>query len=143
MQKEILINNIKFWVSQNIIYCKLYDDSDVNCSNYDVEDIFYEAISILSDGNYLPIIFNFREINYSFSVKLFKFLSKNSKIKSSVLSEAFVVKNNRQKLLLYFSVLFSNSRKHSSVYKDSDLAIKYSNKSYTVFNSISGKVVNC
>lgn len=56
MQKEILINNFKFWVSQNVIYCKFYDDSDVNYSNYVVEDIFYEAISILSDGNYLPII---------------------------------------------------------------------------------------
>ncbi|WP_452229748.1 DUF7793 family protein [Lacinutrix sp. MEBiC02404] len=136
MRNEILINNIKFWVDQKIVYCKLYDDSDVDYSDKDIQDIFCEAISLLSDSAYLPVIFDFKEINSVLSVKLFKLLSSNIKIKSAVLSKAFLVKNYKHKILLSFYVMFSDSNVPNLIFKDPDLAIQYSNQNYAIFNSV-------
>jgi hypothetical protein len=136
MKDEIQINNIKFWVGQNIIYCKLYDNSNVDYSDKGIEDLFYEAISMLSDGTYLPVIFDFREVNSGLSVKLFKLLSNSVKIKSIVLSKAFLIKNYKHKMLLLFHVMFSDSNVPNLIFKDSDLAIQYSNQNYAIFNSV-------
>lgn len=136
MKDEIRINNIKFWVNRNVIYCKLDDSSNVDYSDTGIEDVFYEAISMLSDGVYLPVIFDFREINIGLSVKLFKLLSNNGKIKSIVLSKAFLIKNYKHKMLLSFYVMFSDSNVPNLIFKDPDLAIQYSNKNYGIFNSV-------
>jgi hypothetical protein len=135
MKNEILINNIKFWEDQNIIYCKLYDGSDVNYSNNNFEDSFLESISILSNGTYLPIIFNFKEIDNSALIKFFKFLSNNSKIKNAVLSKAFLVKSYKQKILLSFYVMFCDSNVPNLIFKNPNSAIQYSDQNYAIFNS--------
>ncbi|MFD2543394.1 hypothetical protein ACFSSB_13760 [Lacinutrix gracilariae] len=137
MKDEILINNIKFWLDQNIIYCKLYDDSvvDFTCKGY--EELFCKAISILSDGSYLPVIFDLSEVSSSVSVKLFKLLSNNCKIRGCVLSKVFLVKNYKQKVLLSYYMLFSDTKVPNLVFKDLSLAERYSHQYYDVFNSIS------
>lgn len=135
MKNEIQINNIKFWVDQNIIYCKLYNNSEVNYSYNDFENLFHESISKLSNGTYLPIIFNFKEIDNPLLVKLFKLLSNNPKIKNAVLSKAFLVKSYKQKILLSFYVLFSDSNVPNLIFKNSNSAIQYSDQNYAVFNS--------
>ena len=136
MRNEIRINNIKFWVDQNIIYCKFYNDFDRGYFGNGFEDMFYEAISILSNETYLPIIFDFRTINTSLSIKLFKLLSNTSKIKSVVLSNVFLVKNQRQKFMLSFYIMFCDSNVPNLILKEPDLAIEYSNYNYALFNSI-------
>ncbi|MBU2939172.1 hypothetical protein KO494_06435 [Lacinutrix sp. C3R15] len=140
MKEEILINNIKFWVDQNIIYCKLYNDSVVDFSCQEYERLFCKAISILSDGSYLPVIFDLKEVSRSVSVKLFKFLSNNCKIRSCVLSKVFLVKNFKQKILLSYYVMFSDSKVPNSIFIDSGLAERYSHQYYDVFNSISCEI---
>ncbi|MDO6595370.1 hypothetical protein Q4512_00505 [Oceanihabitans sp. 2_MG-2023] len=137
MKNEIFINNIKFWVDQNIIYCKLFEDSNLNYSRENIESMFCEAISILSNGTFLPVIFDFEELNSSHSLRFFKIISNNYKIKSAVLSKVFLIKNYRQKLLLSFYVLFSDSNVPNLIFRDLDLAIAYCNENYATFNSLS------
>jgi hypothetical protein len=137
MENEIHINNIKFWLNQNVIYCDICNDFDKNYSLEDIEDLFYEAISILSNGTYLPVIFNFRELNTLLSIKLFKLLSNSSRIEGVVLSKVFLVKKLKHKILLSFCQMFCGSNVSNIIFKDSNLAIEYSSQNYTVFNSLS------
>ena len=137
MKNEIRINNIKFWVDQNIIYCKFYDDFDKNYFHDGFEDIFYEAISILSNGTYLPMIFDLTEVKSLVLVKLFKLLSCSSKLESVVLSKVFLVENQKQKIILSFYVMFSDANVPNLIFMESDLAIEYSSNNYALFNSVS------
>ena len=137
MKKEILLNDMEFWVSQNIIYCKVLNSFNEIDSHANLEEVFYEAISILSDGSYLPIIFDFKEVNGLLLVKLFKIISSNNRIKNSVLSKAFLVKNYRQKILLSFYVMFSDSNVPNLVFNEMDAAVEHSSQNYSIFNSVS------
>src|SRR5690554_2845605 len=82
MKREILIEDIKFWVDQDIIYCKFYNGFDQTFLNTDLEKVFEAAITKLSDGKYRSIILNLRDIDNQLSLKVFKFLSSNALIKS-------------------------------------------------------------
>ncbi|AUC82456.1 hypothetical protein [Lacinutrix sp. Bg11-31] len=137
MKNEIQINNIKFWVDQNIIYCKFYNDFDKNYFHDGFEDIFYEAISILSNGTYLPVIFDLRGLKSLVLVKLFKLLSNSSKLEKTVLSKVFLIESQKRKIILSFYLMFRDTNVPNLIFMESDLAIKYSNHNYALFNSLS------
>ncbi|WP_055434923.1 hypothetical protein [Lacinutrix algicola] len=137
MENEIHINNIKIWLNRNVIYCDIYNDFDKNYSLDGVEDLFYEAISILSNETYLPVIFNFSELNTLYGLRLFRILSNSLKIENAVLSKVFLVKKNKHKVLLSLCQIFYGFNFSNLIFKDSNLAIEYSSENYTVFNSLS------
>ncbi|MCX7550894.1 hypothetical protein [Xanthomarina sp. F2636L] len=136
MKNEMLTDNIKFWVDQNIIYCKIYRDFDENYSKVDLEKTFIEAISVLSDGSYKPILFNFEELRSSPTIKLFKLINNSSEIKNNVLSEAYLVGNCYLKFLLSSYTLFGNSILPITIFNGKKMAIEFCNRNNMFFNAV-------
>jgi hypothetical protein len=136
MKDEILVDNIKFWVDQNIIYCKLYGDFDDNYFESVFENVFTNAITKLSDGKYMPVLFNLREIDNLQTIKIFKRLSNNALIKSSVLTKTFLVRSLVLKVILSCCDLAKNPNDLNKICTDKDLAIKHCIKNNKVFNAI-------
>lgn len=138
MRNEILIEDIKFWVDQNIIYCKIYDGVEALNLEKDAELIFFNAISALSKGKYMPVIINMREMSYALSVKIYKFLSNSTLLNSIVLSKAFLVHRFGLKALLSIYNFTSNPVVPSEIFKNQTLAIQHCNRDHRVFNQLNG-----
>lgn len=136
MTEEILIDNIKFWVDQNIIYCKIYDGFEINSLLKDAELIFYNGISTLSKGKYMPVIINMREIDYTFSIKIYKFLSNSTLLNSIVLSKAFLVHRLGLKILLSIYNFTSDPVVPSEIFNNQNLATQHCNRDHRVFNQL-------
>ena len=103
MMDDKLIENFKFWVDQEVIYCQILNDlTDLDDDNKikDIEHIFLNKIFMLSKDVHMPILIDLKELNFSNAIKVFKFLSKNTLIKSLVLSKTFLVDSYKLKILL-------------------------------------------
>lgn len=135
MKREILIEDIKFWVDQDIIYCKFYNGFDETFLNTDLENVFEAAITKLSDGKYRSIILNLRDIDHQLSVKVFKFLSSNALIKSLVLSKVFIVRTYNLKVLFSIYCFTKKAVLPIKIYKNFDLANKFCNEIDMEFNA--------
>lgn len=125
MLEEILIENVKFWEDQNIIYCKIYEDFDAQYTNEQIERIFTESIDLLSSGSHLPILFNFRELNTSTSIKLFSFINKSTVIRNNSLSTTYLVNNFGLKLLFSSYATFSNSILPITIFNKAELKVQF------------------
>ncbi|HLV39346.1 hypothetical protein [Xanthomarina sp.] len=136
MEDGIGTDHIKFWVDENIIYCKVSCGFDINYSKLEIEKLFIEAISILSDGSYKPILFNFEELNNLHSKKLFRFINNSTEIKNIVLSKAFIVSNYYLKHLFSFYVMFSNSILPITIFNGKEMAVEFCNKNNLFFNAV-------
>lgn len=123
MKNEILVGGIKFWVDQDIIYCKIYKGFDKTNLKRDTEEIFFNTITTLSNGKLMPLLINMREINYSLSIKAFKYFSNNSLIKKTVLSNVFLVKSSVLKICLSICNFRKDPILPNNIFEDFDLAI--------------------
>jgi hypothetical protein len=137
MRNEIQLDNIKFWVDQNIVHCNFNADFHENYEKIDIEEIFYNGISILSSGRYMPIIINLEQISDSNSIKIFRFLSKSVLIQSLILTKIFLVRSIRLKVLLVLYNVTLDPALSSRICKDFNVAIKHCNKENLVFNTLS------
>lgn len=135
MRNEIQFDDIKFWVDQHIIYCKFNGDFIKNYQMIDIEELFYNGISILSNGRYMPIIINLEQISDSNSIKIFKFLSKSVLIQSLILTKIFLVRSTGLKVLLALYNITVDPTLSSKICKNFNVAIKHCNKDNIVFNT--------
>jgi hypothetical protein len=136
MRNEIQLDDMKFWVDQNIMYCKMHSDLKKTYQKIDIEEIFYNGISILSNGKYMPIIIDLENLGFTDSIKLFKVLAHSQIVRSLILSQVFLVHSLRLKVILS---IYNFNRKPfflNKICNDLNGAIKYCNKDNMVFNSI-------
>ena len=136
MKKGMLIDDLSFWEDNNIIYCKINSDFKANSIDESIEEIFYKAISILSRGKYMPVLIDMRLLNFSNSIKLFKFLTSNKDIKELVLSKTFLVDSYVLKLILVVYSFIYNPIIPDTIFKNIELAIKKCHKNNLVFNAL-------
>jgi len=134
MRNNIQFDGIKFWVDENIIHCILDNDFLQKNSYIDIQEVFYNGISILSNGKYLPILINLEHVGFSDSIKIFKFLSICSLIKSLVISKTFMVNTMSLKVILSIYNISSDPVVPNRVCRDLDAALKHCNKENVVFN---------
>lgn len=137
MRSEIQLDDMKFWVDENIIYCKINPDLSKDYQKIDIEEIFYNGISILSNGRYLPIIIDLDRVGYSDTIKIFKFLAHNNIVRSLILSQIFLVKSISLKIILSIYNFNKKPFFFNKICSDINIATKYCNKDNMVFNSIS------
>jgi hypothetical protein len=136
MKNEIQLHDIKFYVDKNIIYCKISSDLNKEYQKIDIEEIFYNGISILSNGSYLPIIIDLHDIGYADAIKVYKSIAHSQNIRGLILSQIFLVHSLKLKIVL--SIYNFNKRPFfiNKICNNLDAAIKYCNKDNMVFNSI-------
>ncbi|MFQ3238094.1 MAG: hypothetical protein ACI9NI_000369 [Olleya marilimosa] len=139
MMDDRLIENFKFWVDQEVIYCQILNDlTDLDDDNKikDIEHIFLNKIFMLSKDVHMPILIDLKELNFSNAIKVFKFLSKNTLIKSLVLSKTFLVNSYKLKILLNIQSFICNPALPDVIFKCNKSAIQYCIDDNRTYNSL-------
>jgi hypothetical protein len=134
MRNDIQFDGIKFSIDESIIHCTLDNDFLQKHNYIDIQEVFYNGISILSNGKYLPILINLEHVGFSDTIKIFKFLSICSLIKSLVISKTFMVDSLSLKVILSIYNISSDPIVPNRVCRDIDVALKHCNKENLVFN---------
>ncbi|MEL0645213.1 hypothetical protein V6251_12535 [Olleya sp. Ti.3.14] len=139
MMDDKLIENFKFWVDQDVIYCKILNDLtdlDDSCKAKDIEHIFLNKIFTLSKDVHMPILIDLRGLKFSSAIKSFTFLSKNTLIKSLVLSKTFLVNTYKLKMLLNIQSFVCNPALPDVIFKCNKSAIQYCIEDNKTYNSL-------
>ena len=136
MKNEIIFENVKFWQDQDIIHCSFNSEFDDRLLEIEIEDLFVQVIDALSNGSYKPILIDLTAVSYLNAIGLYKFISRNSQIKSYVLSKSFIVKSIDIKLLLELYNLGSDGVVPNKICTNFDRAIQYCNEKHAAFNAI-------
>ena len=137
MRSEIQLDGMNFRVDQSIIYCKITPDFNKDYKKIDIEEIFYNGISILSNGRYMPILINLEDLGYSDSIKIFRYLAHSQIVRGLILSQIFLVKSRGLKAILSMYNFNKKPFFLNKICNNHDVAIKHCNKDNMVFNSIS------
>ncbi|MFD2824664.1 hypothetical protein ACFS5M_13360 [Lacinutrix iliipiscaria] len=136
MEELIQINDFKFWIEKDIIYCEIQSGFDNTKSDKYIANIFTKAISALAKGKCLSFLIDMSELSYKHSIRVFKILSNNPQAKSIILSRAFLVDTYILKGILSIISFIYNPILPDTIYINSNKAIKYCNKSSIVFNAV-------
>ncbi|WP_188463343.1 DUF7793 family protein [Bizionia arctica] len=136
MEKQLLIGHSKFWIDKKIIYCKV--DSDFNTEKVDenVEVLFVQTITVLSQGKFLPFLIDVRELDFNQSIKLLKLLSNCARIKSLILSKTFLVDSYKFKVLLSIYSFICNPIVPDFVFKNVKRAVEHCDDDNMIFNAV-------
>jgi hypothetical protein len=136
MGNKMQFDNITFRVDQEIIYCTFDGDCIKDYKKIDIEELFYNGISLQSHGKYMPILIDLRPVSFSNSVKIFKFLAHNQLIRGLILSQIFLVRSRGLKVLLKFYNLNKKPYFFNKICQNPDMAIYYCNKENRMFNAL-------
>ena len=133
MKDEIKLDGIKFWVEEDIIFCKIKSDFFESYNKTDVQDIFYNTISILSPGKYMPFLIDLKGVSCFNAIKLFKNLAFNGEVRRLILSQIFLVRSMGVKVILIFFSLIKKPFFYNKICSNREFAIKFCIKDNMVF----------
>lgn len=137
MRSVIQFDGIKFWVDQDIIHCNL---DSVFFSKYEkanIEEIFYNAIPILSKGTYMPFLINIENLERPCALKIFNIISKSAQIKRLVLSRIFLVNSIELKVILSLNNIIVKQVVPNKIFRGYDAAVNFCKNDYMIFNEVS------
>ena len=137
MRSVIQFDGIKFWVDQDIVHCNLDNGFLMKYENNNIEEIFINAIPILSKGKYMPLMINIEDVDRPYALKIFNVISKSAKIKKLVLSRIFLVNSTGLKVLLSINNLIVKQTVPNKIYRGYNAAIEFCKKDYMIFNEVS------
>tara|TARA_R110002073_G_scaffold174557_6_gene331773 strand:+ start:4835 stop:5248 length:414 start_codon:yes stop_codon:yes gene_type:complete len=137
MKNDIQLEGIKFWVDENIIYCKISTDFIIDNQEKNIEEIFYNGISQLNQRRYMPMLINMQQISSSNSIKIFKKLAQSHSVRGLILSQIFLVKSISLKVCLIVHNIIKKPFFINKICDDFNVALKYCNMDNKVFNSLS------
>ena len=102
MQDKILVGNAKFWIDQDILHCKFYNENnDIDFIKENI-DTYLRVMSFLSEGICLPVFFDLSELNGIYSFQVFRYLGSHLNIKDVFQYKAFLI--NPSKLSFLFMI---------------------------------------
>lgn len=137
MNNVIEFDGIKFWVDQDIVHCNLDNVFFKKHKNVNIEELFSNAIPVLSNGKYMPFMVNLEDVERPYALNIFNIISKSSQIKRLVLSRIFLVNSKGLKVILSLNNLIVRQAVPNKIYRSYDAAIKYCKKDYMIFNEVS------
>lgn len=135
MKNEIIFHSVKFWLDQNIVHCSFNDKVDNRFLDFEIENIFVEAISAFTIGNCKPILIDLTKVSDLKAYNIYKYISNNTKLKSFVLSKSFLVKSFNMKLLFKLYSFIDDGIIPIQISTDLQTAVQYSNEKYIEFNA--------
>ena len=137
MRNVVQYEGIKLWVDQDVIHCKLRPDFFKNYEKDKTEEALFNAISILYDREYRPLLLDLKQINSTDAIEIFMLISNSVPINTLVLSRAFLVRSTCLKFLLALNNITGNRVVPNRIYTDFDLALLYCKNKYKNFNTVS------
>jgi len=140
MKKKMHIDNITFWADRDVIYCRFEEGNYKKNILRSIDDIFYSAITSLSNGKYMPLLIDLRAVNTFNIIKIFKHVVESSLIKSISLSIAYVTNYTLLTISLYIYNLTIIHVIPVGIFNNMNQAIKHCHKHYNVFNPINQKI---
>ncbi|WJJ97410.1 hypothetical protein [Algibacter luteus] len=135
MKNEIILDNVKFWLDQDIIHATFNSHVDKSFIEFEAEVIFIEVIKAMSYGKYRPILIDLSGVSRLNSIRLFKLFSSNAQIKSLVLSKSFIVKSLDLKFFLELFKIGSPTIVPIKISTDYTDTLKFCNENYAQFNA--------
>lgn len=94
------INGVVFWVDSNVIHCTIGKEYEDKILEDGVAKIFANRITALSNGRYLPLLIDLREVGNLDAFRLFTIFSPPSLLDVSVLSTSFLVRSHALRIML-------------------------------------------
>ena len=137
MRDIVQLDGIKLKVDQNVIHCKLKPDFFKSYNKEKSEETLFNAISVLYDKKYRPLLLDLKQINSTDAVEIFILISNSVLINSLVLSRAFLVRSTSLKLFLALNNVIGKKIVPNKIYTDSRTAFQYCHNNYEVFNQAS------
>lgn len=135
MKNEIIFDNVKFWLNQDIIHCSFYGKIDKQFLDFEIEYIFAEVITSLSNGSFKPILIDLTGVSNTNAFSLYKVISRNPQIKPYVISKSFLVKSFNIKLLFKLYNIGNDGVVPIKISTSFINAVQYSNEKYLEFNA--------
>ena len=132
----MLTNNVNFCVDQNIIYFSFSGDFNKNFDKLISEEAFFNSISKLTNGRYMPMIVNLEDVSFFNAIKIFRFLAFNKRVKSLVLSQIFLVQSTILKYIISIYNLNNDPVVKNRVCNDLEIAVYYCNRENKLFNAL-------
>lgn len=134
MKSVIQFDGAKFWVDDNIMFCKLSQDFFSNYDTDQAKEIFFEVVSILYNGTHKPFLIDLGDVGNADAYKAFRILSNCPRIKKQVLSKVFYVNSSLLKnIFAIFSFLVGKDVLNKT-YSDYNLAVAHCNNDYMAYN---------
>lgn len=94
------INGVVFWIEANIIHCTISKEYKGEILEDKAAEFFASEITALSNGRYLPLLIDLREVGILDAFRLFTILSPPSLLDFSVLTTSFLVRSNALRIML-------------------------------------------
>ncbi|MGB5420099.1 hypothetical protein [Algibacter sp.] len=135
MKNEMIFDNVKFWLDQHIIHCSFNEKFDDRILDNDIENLFIEVITALTIGNCKPILIDLTQVSNVKACSLYRFISRNSELKSYVISKSFLVKSINIKLLFKLLNIGNDGVIPVKISTNLNNAVQYSNEKYLEFNA--------
>lgn len=134
MSNQIKCETAKFWIEDDVIFCKFIGKKCRKEFDEDFLEEYLKAIITLSNGKYFPLLIDLRELNDNYVFPVVRILAKHPDLKSAILSKSFVVNS----CFLQF-VLIALRRVHDSIipnriFTSYEKAIEYSLETNQIFN---------
>lgn len=137
MRNVIQFDGIKFWVDQDIIHCNLDSVFFKKYERANIEEIFYNSISILTKGMYMPFLINIKGVDRPCALKIFNIISKSAQIKRLVLSRIFLVNSKGLKVILTLNNILVKQIVPNKIFRGYKAAMEFCKNDNMIFNEVS------
>lgn len=135
MSHIIRCRKAKFWIEDGVLYCKFIAKKCKNKFSDDFIEDYLDAITLLSNGRYYPLLIDLRKLNNNYAFSVIKILAKNPALKLAILSKSFVVKSYLIQFILIVLKVIQDPIIPNKVFRNYKKAVKYSQRTNFIFNT--------
>lgn len=130
----IIYENAMFWTDgSGILYCKFNNLNSKSTLDYKTAKQYINAIVDLCNGEAMPFLIDVRDARGTFSIAAAKLIAKSLELVKLRISEAFVINNIGETLLITTYKRIYNPITPFAVFRELDLAKEYSLGAKNVF----------
>ncbi|AEH02651.1 hypothetical protein [Lacinutrix sp. 5H-3-7-4] len=136
MNNIIQFNGIEFYVNREVILCKIYPSFFTSYNEHDIEEIFYNAVSILNFRNDMPLLLNLDQVSSLNAVNIFRLISNSAAINALNFSRIFISRSQGLKSIFSYRGSLGDQNIVVEPYSENSLAIVYAENKSRVFNKL-------
>lgn len=135
MTKQIQLDRVKFWRDNGVLFCKVQNSDNGQVIKKDNINDYIKAITTLSNGEYYPLLIDFRDVDNKDTISQVRLLANNTELKSVILSKSFVVNSAFMQFMLVVLHGIYDPIIPNKVFKNFENAFQYSVEINQIFNA--------
>ena len=135
MCNSVKCKKAKFWLEDGVLFCVFIPKECDNEFKEDFLEDFLNAVGLLSNGGYYPLLIDLRQLSNANAFTVVKILAKNPELKLAILSKSFVVNSFFMQFMILICKRIHDPVIPNKVFKSYENALKYSLETNYVFNT--------